>query len=66
MSQNDNLKFPESVSHDKKILSIIIIVINLLLWSRPSRQHSKVQYRWGIRRRGKMGKNGKVGESGRF
>ena len=29
--------------------------------SNPSRQHSKVLYRWGYRRRGKMGNNGKVG-----
>ena len=32
----------------------------LLLMSNPSRQYSNVQYRWGLRRRGKTGKHGKV------
>ena len=31
-----------------------------MLWSNPSRQHSKVLYRWEVRRRGKIGKHGKV------
>ena len=33
----------------------------LLLRSNPSWQRSKVLYRWGVRRRGKTGKHGKVG-----
>ena len=33
----------------------------LLLRSNPSRQHSQVLYRWGFRRRGKTGKQGKIG-----
>ena len=31
----------------------------LLLLSNPSRKHSKVLYRWGVRRRGKTGNHGK-------
>ena len=33
----------------------------LLLLSNPSRQHSKVLYRWGVSRRGKTGNHRKVG-----
>ena len=33
----------------------------LLLRSNPSRHHSKILHRWGVRRRGKIGKHGKVG-----
>ena len=36
------------------------LLLLLLLLCNPSRQHSEVLYRWGIRRRGKIGKHGKV------
>ena len=35
--------------------------IFLLLRSNPSRQHVKVLYHWGARRKGKTGNHGKVG-----
>ena len=45
-----------------------LLLLLLLLMSNSSRQHSKVLYRWEVRKRGKTGKQGKVGgrESGGF
>ena len=43
-------------------LSLSLYIFLLLLRSNPSRQQSKVLYRWGVRRRGKTGKHRKVGE----
>ena len=44
-----------------KILKKYILLLFLLIKSNPIRQHSKVLYRYEVRRRGKTGKHRKVG-----
>ena len=46
---------------ERYIVIDIDILLFLLLRSNPSRQHSKLVYRLGLRRRGKTGKHGEVG-----
>ena len=46
---------------NKYIYLFIYLFIYILLKSSPSRQHSKVLYRWGIRRREQTGNHSKVG-----
>ena len=50
-----------SISELYKVCFHYLVKIILLLRSNPSRQHSKILYPWGVWRRGKEGKHGKVG-----
>ena len=53
------LKYPHGVH--VCIYIYIYIYIYIIIIINPSRQPSRLLYSWGVRRRGKIGKQGKVG-----